>query len=156
MLSSRVSLAVGTVSLVVVTSVSTAVLVNDGTQRFFTVPVEGPTGNRPAFDAPPLVVPERPDSVMRGHVAPVARRAESVPVVPPAQAGTAPSGGSSVREVRTSPLLERVLRPVVFFPRLVQESSSPGRGKRMGKERRSDSTRGSSGHSSWERGSGKR
>jgi hypothetical protein len=86
-LSSRVSLAIGTVSLVAVTSIGTAVLVNDGAQRFPDPSAAGPREGMPSFHAPPLVVPH---PAGEGATPPVAGPAGPAVLLPPAVTGEEP------------------------------------------------------------------
>lgn len=94
MLSSRLSLGIGTLSLVVVTSVSTAVLVNDSAQRLAEPAVTAPqVVEAPTFRAAPLVVPSTPGTVVTRTVVP--RAAPPQKAVPATTAGRPPSRGQA-------------------------------------------------------------
>ena len=147
MLSSRLALGVGTLSLVAVTSISTAVLVNDSTQRLAEPPLALPQPSAPTFKAPPLVVPVQPGTVVatpsdRRRVAPSVRPARRVVVTPP-QAGSAPDSTPDAAPAVTPPFVEPPLvEAPVFFPPLVVEPVLPGKGKHLGKLRARDTERG--------------
>lgn len=150
MLSSRLALGVGTLSLVAVTSISTAVLVNGSTQRLAEPPLAVPRASVPTFKAPPLVVPVQPGTVVATpsdsrRVAPVKRTARAVVVTPP-QPGSAPGSTPDVAAPEvTPPFVEPPLvETPVFFPPLVVEPVLPGKGKHLGKVKVRDTERGKS------------
>jgi len=140
-LSSRVALGVGTFSLVAVTSISTAVLVNDGAQRLVEPLAAAPRPTAPTFKSPPLVVPETPGTVVANPVVqrPSAPRVRVVVTAPRQVAGPP----AAQREVEPKPAGQPVNQPAeepIEKPRaalpgrdpLVVEPVKPGKGKHLG------------------------
>lgn len=140
MLSSRLALAVGTLSLVTVTSISTAVLVNDGAQRLVEPPVvSAPRVSPPVFRAPPLVVPETPGTVVTRRVE--QRPAQQGPVAPdivtaPDRAVVAPVPvpPPEPQPPVEAPVVVPVAEEPVLYPPLYEAPAldRPGKGKHLG------------------------
>lgn len=139
MLSSRLALGVGTLSIVAVTSLSTALLVTDGTQRLAEPLAAAPRPTAPTFKSPPLVVPETPGTIVANPVgqrpaAPrvrvvVPRRAVAEPVPAPIGAPTGPAPGTPATG---APVTEKpsVGQPAPYPPLVA--TPLPGKGKHLG------------------------
>lgn len=138
MLSSRLAMGLGTLSLVAVSSLGTAVLVTDGAQRMGEPPVVVFRPAAPAFQAPPLVVPQKPGSVVSATLAaalgprPALFVDAGAPVSPPGLAAAGVRSGSGERAHRDGGAgrpADAAPAPVV---RVAQTVDLPGKGKHRG------------------------
>lgn len=147
MLSSRQALAIGTLSLVAVSTLSTAVLVTGGTQRLTDPAVVSPPLVVPGYRAPRVVVPSAP-----GHTAPGTPVRRLGPgsgpevVLPDGSAGRAPDGGTGAGAAPTGPSEPEVDDPPVVLRPTVERPERPGRGKHLGNAKQRDHERGRHDH----------
>jgi len=138
-LSSRLAMGLGTLSLVAVSSLGTAVLVTDGAQRMSEPPLVVFRPAAPVFQAPPLVVPHKPGSVVSATLSaarglrPALPVDAGAPVSPPGLAVSGASVGSGEGEAHRDGVADKQVEaaPAPVVP-VVQAVDLPGKGNHRG------------------------